>query len=122
MYIQEIDWMDKSNKEAILKISDDMESMRCFSCPCEHNAGDVLVEPLECLDVEDIVVLHEMKESRIQELDGVFKYKFAGTIKNIEKGIVSVYGFDLHIDQEKFPGDVKEGTHVEFIVPRIDIW
>ena len=43
-------------------------------------------------------------------------------MKNIEKGIISVYGFDIHIDQEKIPVDIENGMYVECIVPRIDIW
>lgn len=121
MHRQEIKWMDKENREAILKISDNMEIPQCFSFPCRYSVGDILVEPLESLDVEDIV-FHLKKENCIKEMDGIFKYKLVGVMKNIEKGIISVYGFDIHIDQEKIPVDIENGMYVECIVPRIDIW
>ena len=38
----------------------------CFSCP--YNIGDVLTEPLECLDT-DYIVLCETKENSIEKVD-----------------------------------------------------
>ena len=113
--------MDEENREAILQISDNTKSLQCFSFPCRYSVGDILVEPLESLDVENIA-FHQTKENCIEETDGIFKYKMVGVMKNIEKGIVGVYGFDIHIEQEKIPGDIENGMYVEFIVPRIDIW
>ena len=49
MYIEEIEWLDKEGKEAILKVVNDTKSLMCFSCPCSYNIGDFLTYPLECL-------------------------------------------------------------------------
>lgn len=77
MYIKEIEWLDKEGKEAILKVVNDTKSLMCFSCPSSYNIGDVLTEPLECLDTDDIV-LCETKNS-IEKMEGAFKYKLKGS-------------------------------------------
>lgn len=121
MYIEGIEWLDKEGKEAILKVVKDARSLMCFSCPCSYNIGDVLTDPLECLDADDIV-LCETRENSIEKLEGVFKYKLKGKLKDIQNGIIEVYGFDIHIDEEKIPGDMANGMYVQFVASRIDIW
>lgn len=121
MYIEEIEWLDKEGKEAILKVVNDTKSLMCFSCPCSYNIGDVLTEPLECLDTDDIF-LSEKMENSIEKMEGAFKYKLKGKLKDMQNGIIGVYGFDLHIDEEKIPSDITNGMYVQFIVSRIDIW
>lgn len=121
MYIEKIEWMDKDSREAILKVSNDKRSLMCFCCPCSYNIGDVLNEPLECLDADDIVVCETM-ESGIEKLEGAFMYRLRGKLKDIKAGIIEVYGFDMHIDESKIPGDVTNEMYVQFVVSRIDIW
>lgn len=55
-------------------------------------------------------------------MEGTFKYRLKGRLKDIQKGIFEVYGFDLHIDEEKIPGDIKNGMCIQFVTSRIDIW
>lgn len=121
MYIKEIKWMDKEGKEAILKVVNGAKALICFSCPCFYNIGDVLNEPLECLDTDDIV-LCETEENSIEKIEGTFKYKLKGKLKDIQNGIVEVFGFDIHIDEEKIPSDIANGMYVQFVASRIDIW
>lgn len=121
MHIEKIEWLDKEGEEAILKVVKDTKSLMCFCCPCSYNIGDILTEPLECLDTYDIV-LSETKENSIEKMEGAFKYKLKGKFKDIQNGIIGVYGFDLHIDEKKIPGDIENGMYVQFIVSRIDIW
>lgn len=121
MYIEKIEWLDKEAKEAILKIVNGSKSLMCFSCPCFYKSGDVLINPLECLDTDDIL-LCETEENTIEKMEGVFKYKLKGKLKDIQKGIVEVYGFDVHIDEEKIPSDITNGMHIQFVTSRIDIW
>lgn len=121
MYIEKIEWLDKDGKEAILKVVNDMESLMCFSCPCSYNIGDVLTEPLECLDTDDIEVC-DSKENRIEKMEGTFKYKLKGKLKDVKNGIIEVCGFKVHIDEDKIPGDAKNGIHIQILTSRIDIW
>lgn len=121
MYIEKIEWLDKEGKEAILKVVDDMESLMCFSCPCSYDIGEILTDPLECLDTDDIV-LCETQEYSIEKKEGAFKYKLKGKLKDIQNGIIEVYGFDLHIDEEKIPGDIVNGMFVQFVASRLDVW
>ena len=118
MYIKEIEWIDKEGKEAILKVVNDTKSLMCFSCLCSYNIGDVLTEPL---DTDDIV-LCETKENSIEKMEGTFKYKLKGKLKDIQNRVIEVSGFDIHIDEEKIPGDIANGMYVQFVASRIDIW
>lgn len=113
--------MDEKNKEAVLKIAANTESIICYSYPCTYNVGDILLEPLECLDIEKIV-LYDTNRSCIEKLDESFKYKFVGMINDIKQGLISVYEFEIHIDEEKIPKDLKNGMYIQFTVPRVDVW
>lgn len=121
MYIEEIEWLDKEGKEAIVKVANNANILRCFSCPCTYNIGDVLTEPLECLDVQSII-LCETNENSIEKLGDTFKYKLKGEVKDVQNGIVKVFDFELHIDEEYIPGDILNGMYIQFSVSRIDIW
>ena len=121
MYIEEIKWIDRENKEAILKVANDTQSLICFSCPCSYNVGNVLSDPLECLDTDDII-LCEFEEDYIEKTDKGFGYKLKGKLKDLQEGIVDIYGFDIHINREKIPGDIQEGMYIQFVVSRIDVW
>ena len=121
MYIGEIEWLDKEGKEAILKVVSEKENLMCFSCPCSYNIGEVLTEPLECLDTDTIVVC-ETQENSIEKMEGTFKYRLKGKLKDTQNGIVEVCGFNLHIDEEMIPKDMANGMYVQFVTSRIDIW
>ena len=76
---------------------------------------------LECLDTDNIV-LCETKDNIIEKMEGEFKYKLRGKLIDMQKGIVEVKGFNLHIDEDKIPKDMLNGMCIQFEVSRIDIW
>lgn len=121
MYIQKIEWIDKESKEAVLKVGHNKESLMCFSCPCIYNIGDLLIEPLECLDTEDIILCDE-KEGSIERINETFRYIMKGKLMDMEKGIVDVCGFNIHIEEDRIPSDIKNGMYIQFFTSRIDIW
>ena len=121
MRIEEINWLDIGGEEAVLKVVSDTDYLVCFSCPCSCDVGDVLVEPLECLDTDNII-LCETKDNIIEKMEGEFKYKLRGELKDMQNGIVEVKGFNLHIDEDKIPKDMSNGMCIQFEVSRIDTW
>ena len=121
MRIEEINWLDIGGEEAVLKVVSDTDYLVCFSCPCSRDVGDVLAEPLECLDTDNII-LCEAKDNIIEKMEGEFKYKLRGELKDMQNGIVEVKGFNLHIDEDKIPKDMSNGMCIQFEVSRIDIW
>lgn len=121
MYVEKIEWLSKEGKEAILTVAKDTKCLMCFSCPCSNNIGDELAEPIECLDTYDIV-LCEKREDIIEKMEGSFGYKLQGELKDVQNGIVDVYGFIIHIDEKRIPGDITDGMYIQFIVSRLDIW
>ena len=50
-------------------------------------------------------------------MEGEFKYKLRGELKDMQNGIVEVKGFNLQI-----PKDMSNGMCIQFEVSRIDIW
>ena len=121
MRIKEINWLDIGGEEAVLKVVSDTDCLVCFSCLCSCYVGDVLGEPLECLDTDNII-LCETKDNIIEKMEGEFKYKLRGELKDMQNGIVEVKGFNLHIDEDKIPKDMSNGMCIQFEVSRIDIW
>lgn len=121
MYIKEIKWLDQESKEAMLTVASDGHSLTCFSHPCSYKIGDVLTEPLECLDTDD-VILCEKPEEDIEKLGKIFNYRICGRIKSKDESILEVYGFNLHLDKNKIPNDINEGAYIQFLSSRIDIW
>ncbi|MCM1123501.1 MAG: hypothetical protein NC416_13040 [Eubacterium sp.] len=121
MHIEKIEWLSKEGKEAILTVVSDTKRLVCFSCPCFNNIGDELTEPIECLDTYD-VVLCEKREDSIEKMEGEFEYKLQGELKDVQNGTVDVYGFIIHIDENRIPGDITNGMFIQFIVSRLDIW
>ena len=58
----------------------------------------------------------------IEKMEGEFKYKLRGELKDMQNGIVEVKGFNLHIDEDKIPKDMSKRMCMQFEVSRIDIW
>jgi len=56
------------------------------------------------------------------QIEDTFRYKLCGEVKDVQNGIVEVYGFSLHVDEDKIPNDINNGAYIEFEVPRVDIW
>ena len=95
--------------------------MVCFSCPCLYKLNDMLREPLECLDAQDIVLCSTVGRD-IKKLEKKFSYKLKGQVKDKNKGLIDVYGFIIHINEQGIPNDIENGMFVEFITSRIDLW
>ena len=74
MYVKKIDWLDEVSKEAIVEVAEGIERLVCFSCPCLYKLNDMLREPLECLDTQDIVSCSTVG-SDIKKLEKKFSYK-----------------------------------------------
>lgn len=121
MYIRKIEWFDQQGEEAVLEVAADKDALTCFSCPCPYRIGDRLREPLECLDIDDMVSC-DTKGNDIEKINGTFAYQLKGKMKDVKNGIIEVYGFVLKIDTGKIPGDITNGMYVQFITSRIDVW
>ena len=100
MYVKKIDWLDEVSKEAIVEVAEGIERLVCFSCPCLYKLNDMLREPLECLDTQDIVSCSTVG-SDIKKLEKKFSYKLKGQLvkifydkekmdKNIEKTTIKI--------------------------------
>ena len=121
MYVQKIDWLDEVSKEAIVEVAEGIERLVCFSCPCLYKLNDMLCEPLECLDTQDIVSSSTVG-SDIKKLEKTFCYKLKGQITDKNRGLIDVRGFIVHINQQEIPNDIENGMYIKFTTSRIDLW
>ena len=109
MYIEEIKWIDRENKEAILKVANDTQSLICFSCPCSYNVGNVLSDPLECLDTDDII-LCEFEEDYIEKF-GYYLYDMENPDFNVD--IIHIKYSDYKVVDNIFDKNQREGWELK---------
>ena len=57
-----------------------------------------------------------------KSLEKKFSFKLKGQVKDKSKGLIDVYGFIIHINEQGIPNDIENGMFVEFITSRIDLW
>lgn len=121
MYIQEIEWMNRSILEAVLVVSDGEYNLTCFACPCQYSIGDCVNGLLECLDVSDVQTSGS-NATRVTRKGKGFQYAICGCLNNFSKGIVQVGKLKLHICPNRIPKDIYDGQFIQFSVERIDLY
>ena len=119
MWIKSIDWVDESAKEADVIVTDGNNSIICFSCPCNYCNGDTINEPLECLDVENIILADG---SYNIERKRNYEHIVCGKMKDITNGIVEIGEIILHINNEKIPKDINNNDMIKFCISRVDLY
>ena len=111
MYVKKIDWLDEVSKEAIVEVAEGIERLVCFSCPCLYKLNDMLREPLECLDTQDIVSCSTVG-SDIKKLHEKQSYKIVLADKGLENWkhvepndfIISLRSFQGGLEISYIPG------------------
>lgn len=111
MYVKKIDWLDEVSKEVIVEVAEGIERLVCFSCPCLYKLNDMLREPLECLDTQDIVSCSTVG-SDIKKLHEKQSYKIVLADKGLENWkhvepndfIISLRSFQGGLEISYIPG------------------
>lgn len=119
MRIIEIDEYNEAAHEALVKVTDGIYTVECFSQPCTLEMRKEWVAPLECLNVYEIYA--DNSEEKLSKV-GFFEYEIVGKLVNRNKGIVTVGNLYFHIDATLIPKDINEGQYIFFVVDRIDIY
>ena len=89
MRIKEINWLDIGGEEAVLKVVSDTDCLVCFSCPCSCDVGDVLGEPLECLDTE-VKNTYNKAKTWVKNTYNKAKNWVSNTYQNAKKALTNV--------------------------------
>ena len=123
MFVKSIHWMDKEDKEAEVIVSDGKNEILCFSHPFSGAIGDILVNPLECMDAEEIQILDD-ENFNIEKIDpnDYFEYKIGGKLISADKKLVLVGDLLLSLEGCDIPKDLKNNNFVTFITSRINIF
>lgn len=120
MIIEEIKWMDRSIREAIVLVSDGRYSVVCFSHPCNYSVGEHVKDLLYCLDAQD-VMLADQNTYMVSYDAWEFPHKICGRLCDSSRGIVYVGELQFQIDANIIPGDIKNGQFIQFSTSRIDL-
>ena len=119
MIVEKIEWMDESEKEAIVTVSCNGYKVICFSHPCLLKTGRKIEGPLECIDAKCVTSCECV--AKVQKKDSFFEYELQGKIVDRENGVININGLVIHIDADEIPKDVKEGMYISFETSRIDL-
>lgn len=120
MYIKNINWIDKDNKEALAIVTNNKIELECFSYPLENNENDT-IDIIHCLSVQDICISTK-KEYSIQYNEKNKEYIVCGQLINKEEGILLFDDIKMDISGSYIPADIKEGEFIYFKTNRLDIW
>ena len=123
MKIIEINEYNKDAKETVVKVTDGVYTVECFSQPCTLETGIEWADPLECLnfchDIDGIYV--DDSEEKLSKI-GFFSYEIVGKLADHDEGIVTVGNLRFHIEANRIPKDIQEGQRIRFTADRIDIY
>ena len=120
MYIKDTFWLSEVAKEAEVIISDDEIDLVCFSHPFNKANGEVIEEPLYCVDARDVVLADEESFCAIKTRDE-FGYKFRGILTDSKTKTVRVNNITLSLIDAEIPKDIPDGAYIEFCVTRLDL-
>lgn len=121
MVIKDISWIDYSSKEAVVTVSDGTYDIVCFSHPCSYAVGQTVTEPLECLDVDNIVI-SDCEKFEAVKAEEYFTYQLNGKLINKTAGLVQLGEIVIQVDERLIPGDLDNSAYVSFTVSRLDLW
>lgn len=121
MFVKDISWIDYSCKEATVIISDGTYNVICFSHPCSYAVGQIVTEPLECFDADNIVVSN-CEKYEVIKTEECFTYQLNGKLINKTAGIVQLGEIVIRLNGHLIPGDIDNGSYVSFTVSRLDLW
>ena len=120
MKVERIEWLNEENKEGDVVVSDGEYKVLCFADGLEYMVGDIVKEPLNCLDVSN-VMRSEEKEPMIQQNFDEYECFVRGQIF-LEEDIVKVGGIKISITEDNYQKDIKNKEFVEMKISRIDIY
>lgn len=118
--IHQINWLDKTTKEAEVILYDGVFYLECFSSFLEYRLNQEFKDYIHCLDADNIykVAGQEFKvEKKNQD-----NYHLQGKLICRKEKIVKIGDFLIDISEAQIDGDIKENDYVEFDVARLDIY
>ena len=71
MKVERIEWLNEANKEGDVVVSDGEYKVLCFADGLEYMVGDIVKEPLNCLDVSNVMRSEENKQILQQNFDEI---------------------------------------------------
>jgi len=121
MLINSIEWIDKEIGEAEVLISDKDFCIKCFSQPFDKDIGTSLIDPIYCMNVENIKISYETI-SHVEKKENYFAYSICAKLIDKTNKIALLGSIQLCLEDSFLPADIQEGNFIEFDVSRLDIY
>lgn len=121
MFAKSVSWIDEESLEAEVTVSDNHIDVLCFSQPFKKSIGEILSEPIYCLNLEN-VFLSEEKNSYIKKNNSSFGYSIRGELINKEEQLVRLGDIILCLEDGYIPNDIAVHHFIEFDVSRLNLY
>lgn len=121
MFIKSINWIDEEALEAEVTVSDNCIDILCFSHPLQKTIGETLIDPIYCLDAENVMLSYE-KITCADKNNSTFGYSIRGKLISKESKLVLLGNIKLCLEDAYIPDGIPEGSFIEFDVPRFDLY
>ena len=121
MFIKTIKWVDKEAQEAEIIVSDGSIDILCFSCPFIRIINDILVDPIYCLDVQNVVISNE-ETNYVKKSNTYFGYLICGKLTDKKNKIVYLNDIKLSLEEAYIPPDIPENGFIEFNISRLNLY
>ena len=120
MKIVKINWIDESQQDADITISDGVYSITCFSSPCILKEGEVFKGKLYAFDVENVYKAYE-KSPAIVKGEGYYEYFIRGELE-LRTSTVQIGELLIDVSDALIPKDISGGEMIELKVNRFNIY
>lgn len=121
MFIKSINWIDEEALEAEVTVSDNNIDILCFSHPFKKNIGEILIDPIYCFDVEN-VILSDKEITCASKNNSTFGYSVRGRLINKESKLVLLGNIKLCLEDTYISDSIPEYCFIEFDVSRFDLY
>ncbi len=119
MIVNQIEWISKEAKEALLFVGDGEYECVAFSHPCHFDKGYVLSEPILAFNAKGIMLSQEAKVLITQKGE-YFAHEVVGILSGLNPTIISVGSIRIELE-EALPGGIKQNDIVQFSCSRLDV-
>ncbi|MEI6090340.1 MAG: hypothetical protein WCR42_07815 [bacterium] len=120
MIIESFEWLSLEAEEAEVIVSDGTYKIVCFSQPFRYEVGEMLEEPLEVLDIENLHLSSNVFVGA-ERINESFEYHISAKVIDKAEGIVQIGKIFISIDNFLLKY-IDNNEIVDFSTSRIDIY
>lgn len=119
MYIRDILYFDKRDREAEAIVSDGVHSVICYACPIDTVEKGTRLEKLfafSCTSIERAAA----RNCPVTKLPQHYAYALTARVYSKKEGLADVGELRIELD-ERIPNDISDGEYISFCAQRLDM-